>query len=195
MDPEKPPDHCRHTHIDDLPVAIADFRQSVQHFKTGQAVCRAFVLVIYGFIENYYKFNGLNQYHSDLTVSMCQELGHSLAMSSAQALTRLQSDYEPAAFSCGAEDPLPVSFRLLLLLLSCFSRVRLCATPQTAAHQAPPSLGLGAFNSVQVLGSSAPGQCPLTTGVHSRAVCCFKARKRMPLGKDPIPLVSQIRSR
>ena len=30
---------------------------------------------------------------------------------------------------------------LLLLLLSCFSHVRLCATPQTAAHQAPPSLG------------------------------------------------------
>ena len=29
---------------------------------------------------------------------------------------------------------------LLLLLLSHFSRVRLCATPQTAAHQAPPSL-------------------------------------------------------
>ena len=30
---------------------------------------------------------------------------------------------------------------LLLLLLSRFSRVRLCPTPQTAAHQAPPSLG------------------------------------------------------
>ena len=30
----------------------------------------------------------------------------------------------------------------LLLLLSCFSRVRLCATPETAAHQAPLSLGL-----------------------------------------------------
>ena len=29
----------------------------------------------------------------------------------------------------------------MLLLLSHFSRVRLCATPQTAAHQAPPSLG------------------------------------------------------
>ena len=29
----------------------------------------------------------------------------------------------------------------LLLLLSRFSRVRLCATSQTAAHQAPPSLG------------------------------------------------------
>ena len=30
---------------------------------------------------------------------------------------------------------------LLLLLLSNFSRVRLCATPETAAHEAPPSLG------------------------------------------------------
>ena len=31
---------------------------------------------------------------------------------------------------------------LLLLLLSHFSRVQLCATPEMAAHQAPPSLGL-----------------------------------------------------
>ena len=30
---------------------------------------------------------------------------------------------------------------ILLLLISRFSRVRLCATPDTAAHQAPPSLG------------------------------------------------------
>ena len=30
---------------------------------------------------------------------------------------------------------------LLLLLLSRFSSVRLCATPETAAHQASPSLG------------------------------------------------------
>ena len=30
---------------------------------------------------------------------------------------------------------------LLLLLLSHFSHAQLCATPQTAAHQAPPSLG------------------------------------------------------
>ena len=29
----------------------------------------------------------------------------------------------------------------LLLLLSHFSHVQLCATPQTATHQAPPSLG------------------------------------------------------
>ena len=30
----------------------------------------------------------------------------------------------------------------LLLLLSCFSRVRLCATPWTVAYQAPLSVGL-----------------------------------------------------
>ena len=34
-----------------------------------------------------------------------------------------------------------VSVMLLLLLLSHFSRVRLCAAPETAAHQAPLSLG------------------------------------------------------
>ena len=34
-----------------------------------------------------------------------------------------------------------MKYLLLLLLLSRFSRVWLCATPQTAAHQAPPSLG------------------------------------------------------
>ena len=34
-----------------------------------------------------------------------------------------------------------VSMLPLLLLLSRFSRVRLCATPETTAHQPPPSLG------------------------------------------------------
>ena len=34
-----------------------------------------------------------------------------------------------------------LDLELLLLLLSHFSHVRLCATPQTAAQQAPPSLG------------------------------------------------------
>ena len=32
-------------------------------------------------------------------------------------------------------------YNRVMLLLSRFSRVRLCATPLTAAHQAPPSLG------------------------------------------------------
>ena len=46
---------------------------------------------------------------------------------------------------CAEQDiygPLPDNLHLLLLLLlSHFSRVRLCATPQMAAHQAPLSLG------------------------------------------------------
>ena len=33
------------------------------------------------------------------------------------------------------------SLRKQLLLLSLFSHIQLCATPQTAAHQAPLSLG------------------------------------------------------
>ena len=34
-----------------------------------------------------------------------------------------------------------IAFSYYGLLLSRFSRVQLCATPYTAAHQAPPSLG------------------------------------------------------
>ena len=34
----------------------------------------------------------------------------------------------------------------MLLLLSCFSHVQLCATPETAAHQDPPSLGFPGKN-------------------------------------------------
>ena len=37
--------------------------------------------------------------------------------------------------------PKDTDWLLLLLLLSRFSCVRLCVTPWTAAHQAPPSLG------------------------------------------------------
>ena len=37
--------------------------------------------------------------------------------------------------------PETLNLILLLLLLSCFSHVRLCATPWTAAHQAPLSTG------------------------------------------------------
>ena len=44
---------------------------------------------------------------------------------------------------CLLSVPLPVPYKeqLLLLLLSRFSRVRLCATPWTAAYQTPPSMG------------------------------------------------------
>ena len=44
------------------------------------------------------------------------------------------------ALSVGGQQPTPRG-PLLLLLLIRFSRVRLCAIPQTAAHQAPPPLG------------------------------------------------------
>ena len=59
---------------------------------------------------------------------------------------------------------------LLLLLLSHFSRVPLCATPQTAAHQAPPSLGFSCKNTgvgchfllqcMKVKRESEVAQCP-----------------------------------
>ena len=39
------------------------------------------------------------------------------------------------------ETPVCHLLGLLVLLLSRFSRVQLCSTPWTAAHQAPPSLG------------------------------------------------------
>ena len=53
---------------------------------------------------------------------------------------------------------------LLLLLLSCFSRVQLCVTPQTVAHQAPPSLGF----SRQEHWSGLPFPSPMNACVLSR---------------------------
>ena len=50
---------------------------------------------------------------------------------------RSLADYSPG----GRKESDMTEGLLLLLLLSRFSRVRLCATPETAAHQAPPSLG------------------------------------------------------
>ena len=59
-------------------------------------------------------------------------------------LRRCSAVWTPPA-SCWAGMLLPIVAMwlptLLLLLLSHFSRIRLCATPKTAAHQAPLSLG------------------------------------------------------
>ena len=41
--------------------------------------------------------------------------------------------------------------RWLLLLLSHFSRVQLCATPWTAAYQAPPSMGFSGHGGRAIL--------------------------------------------
>ena len=49
--------------------------------------------------------------------------------------------YELVKFSISMNAVFCTYILLLLLLLSCFSRVRLCVTPETAAHQAHPSLG------------------------------------------------------
>ena len=43
-----------------------------------------------------------------------------------------------------------------VLLLSCFSHVQLCATPETAAHQAPPSLGFSRQEHWRVLPFPSP---------------------------------------
>ena len=51
----------------------------------------------------------------------------------AQTVKNLPAMPETQVQSLGQED--------VLLLLSCFSHVRLCATPWTAAYQAPPSMG------------------------------------------------------
>ena len=53
------------------------------------------------------------------------------------------------------------NFTMLLLLLSRFRRVRLCATPQMAAHQAPLSLGF----SRQEHWSGLPFPSPVHSGI------------------------------
>ena len=51
-------------------------------------------------------------------------------------------------------------YSMLLLLLSRFSRVRPCATPQMAAHQAPPSLGFSRQEYWSGLPFPPPGDLP-----------------------------------
>ena len=48
----------------------------------------------------------------------------------------------------------------MLLLLNRFSRVRLCATPWTAAHQVPPSLGFSRQEHWSGLPCPTPGDVP-----------------------------------
>ena len=67
---------------------------------------------------------------------------------------------------------------LLLLLLSRFSHVRLCATPQTAAHQAPPPLGF----SRQEHWSGLPLPSPHT---HTAAAAAAKLLQSCPTLWDP----------
>ena len=61
----------------------------------------------------------------------------------------------------------------LLLLLSHFSRVRLCATPQTAAHQAPPSLGFSKQEHWSGLPFPSPGNWQQTSAKSMFLISCL----------------------
>ena len=74
---------------------------------------------------------------NDRMISIClQGKPFNITVIQIYALTSNAEEAEFEQFYEGLQDLLE-----LLLLLSCFSRVWLCVTPQTAAHQAPPSLG------------------------------------------------------
>ena len=82
------------------------------------------------------------QGHSTELVVMEVRRGRERALQNIQthfkAKARIFKAYQDMGMPCTTKR---LEVRMLLLLLSRFSRVRLCATPQTAAHQAPPSLG------------------------------------------------------
>ena len=74
---------------------------------------------------------------------------------------------------------------LLLLLLSHFSRVRLCATPYTAAHQAPPSLGF----SRQEPWSGLPLPSPMHESEKWKWSCSVVSDSFQPHGLQPTRLL------
>ena len=74
---------------------------------------------------------------------------------------------------------------LLLLLLSRFSRVRLCTTPQTAAHQAPPSLGF----SRQDHWSGLPFPSPMHESEKWKWSCSVVSDSERPHGLQPTRLL------
>ena len=73
------------------------------------------------------------------------------------------------------------SHLLLLLLLSRFSRVRLCATPSTVTHQAPPSLGF----SRQEHWSGLPFPSPMHESEKWKWSCSVVSDPQRPHGLQP----------
>ena len=74
---------------------------------------------------------------------------------------------------------------LLLLLLSCFGRVWLCVTPQTAAHQAPLSLGF----SRQEHWSGLPFPSPMHESEKWKWSCSVVSDPQRPHGLQPTRLL------
>ena len=74
---------------------------------------------------------------------------------------------------------------LLLLLLSSFSRVQLCATPQMAAHQPPSSLGF----SRQEHWSGLPLPSPMHESEKWKWSCSVVSDSQQPHGLQPTRLL------
>ena len=74
---------------------------------------------------------------------------------------------------------------LLLLLLSRFSRVQLCATPEMAAHRAPPSLGF----SEQEYWSGLPFPSPMHESGKWKWSCSVVSDPQWPHGLQPSRLL------
>ena len=70
-------------------------------------------------------------------------------------------------------------------LLSCFSHVRLCVTPQTEAHQAPPSLGF----SRQEHWSGLPFPSPMHEREKWKWSCSVMSNSLRPHGLQPTRLL------
>ena len=75
--------------------------------------------------------------------------------------------------------------KALLLLLSRFRRVRLCATPETAGHQAPPSLGF----SRQEYWSGLPFPSPMHESEKSKWSRSVMSDSLWPHGLQPTRLL------
>ena len=82
--------------------------------------------------------------HAQVCLTLCSPMDYSLPCSSAHGIFQARIlEWVSISFSRGSSQPKDqsITLLLLLLLLSHFSRVRLCVTPWMAAHQAPLSLG------------------------------------------------------
>ena len=95
--------------------------------------------------------------------------------------------YSFMVFICFVKSPLDILLycTLLLLLLSRLSHVRLCATPQMAAHQAPPSLGF----SRQEHWSGLPFPSPMHYSEKWKWSCSVVPDSQRPHGLQPTSLL------
>ena len=75
--------------------------------------------------------------------------------------------------------------KLLLLLLSHFNCVQICATPETAARQAPPSLGF----SRQEHWSGLPFPSPMHESEKWKGSCSVVSNSSQPHGPQPTRLL------